>query len=72
MILGFKFYVMGYIDDLDEMSWVDYFKFLIYMLDFWRSVIVGRLMDREFGISINRLIDLFELIDCLDFLNLVD
>jgi hypothetical protein len=72
MILGFKFYVMGYIDDLDEMSWVDYFKFLIYMLDFWRSVIVGRLMDREFRISINRLIDLFELIDCLDFLNLVD
>jgi hypothetical protein len=72
MILGFKFYVMGYIDDLDEMSWVDYFKFLIYMLDFWRSVIVGRLMDQEFRISINRLIDLFELIDCLDFLNLVD
>jgi hypothetical protein len=63
---------MGYVDDLDEMSGVNYFKFLIYMLDFWRSVIVGRLMDREFGISINRLIDLFELIDCLDFLNLVD
>ena len=63
---------MGYIDDLDETSWVDYFKILIYMLDFWRSVFVERLMDREFEISINRLIDLFEPINYLDSLNLVD